>query len=176
MIPAVLAATLPSLIKLFTSDDKSEAVKDVTSVVVSKAAKALGIKNNSIGKEDILKHLESNPKDTVKLKEIEREFEVKIRELDLKELEIKESNITDRWKSDNEKGSSFAKLLRPGLTAFLVLVSVLLAIADGNIGEFTIKEHWVTLFTSLTLTAVGGYFTLRTYEKRTGTSKWTQSK
>lgn len=169
MLTALLAAA-PSIYKLFTSDDKDEAVKDLTGQVVKSAADALGIKATK--KEDILEHISVNPEAVYKLKKSEQDFELRIKELDLKELEIKEQNVTDRWKSDNNSDSRFAKLLRPGITAFLVFVITILALLDGNAGEFTIKEHWVTLFTSLTLTAVGGYFTLRTFEKKSGTSNW----
>jgi len=48
----------------------------------------------------------------------------------------------------------------------------LLAVFDGNFGEFTIKEHWVTLFTTLAITTVSGYFVLRSYEKKTNSAKW----
>jgi hypothetical protein len=169
MITALLAAA-PSIYKLFTSDDKDEAVKDLTGQVIKSAAGALGSKATT--KDEIMTHISSNPEDVYKLKKLEQDFELKIKELNLKEMEIQEQNITDRWKSDNKSDSRFAKLLRPGITAFLELVITILALLDGNAGEFTIKEHWVTLFTSLTLTAVGGYFTLRTFEKKSGTSNW----
>lgn len=104
--------------------------------------------------------------------------EVRIRELDFKELELEynqrnteEIEKTKRWESDNKSEGSFNKNVRPALVVYLVFVCTLLAIIDGNIGEFTIKEQWVILFTSLTITAVGGYFTLRTYEKRNGVHK-----
>lgn len=176
MITAALAATLPSIINLFNSDSKDEAVEQLTNTVVQTAATKLGLNTNSVGKEDIVRHLESNPRDAVKLKEIESMYKLEIERLNLEKLKTQEENITKRWISDNNKGSTFAKLLRPTLTAFLVFVCVLLAVLDGNIGDFNIKEHWVTLFTTLCITSVGGYFTLRTYEKRTNTSKWNQSK
>jgi hypothetical protein len=81
---------------------------------------------------------------------------------------LKEQEVTKRWESDNKSESFFNKNVRPMLVVYLVVVSTLLALGDGNIGEFKIEEHWVTLFTSLTLTAVGGYFALRTYEKGKG--------
>ncbi len=169
MLTALLAAA-PSIYKLFTSDDKDEAIKDLTGQVVKGAADALGIQ--ATNKDEIINHISQNPEAIYKLKKLEQDFELRIKELDLKELEIKEQNVTDRWKSDNNSDSRFAKLLRPGITAFLVFIITILALLDGNVGEFTIKEHWVTLFTSLTLTAVGGYFTLRTFEKKSGTSNW----
>jgi len=129
---------------------------------------------------------ELTPEDKQKI--LDNEF--KIKSLDFDELKLKleskleekrinneheqkaEENITNRWTSDNNADSRFAKLLRPALTAYLVFIVTILSILDGNIQGFNIKDVWVTLFTSLCMTAVGGYFVLRTYEKRTGTSVW----
>jgi hypothetical protein len=173
----LLLAAAPGIYKLFTSDDKSEAVKDLTKDVLKTAGEKLGINIDS--KDDLTKHLETNPESVIKLKQMEYDYSVKIQNLTLedKKLDFEHENTqegfkTEKWKSDNQHGSNFAKLLRPGLTVYLVFIVTILAIADGNFGEFSIKEVWVTLFTSLALTAVGGYFVLRTYEKRTGTSKW----
>ena len=178
LIPTVISA-IPSLIKLFSSDSRSDGVKELTQTVVQEAGKKLGITFGT--KEEVLTHLNSNPEDAIKLREIETSHLQAIAKLKLenkkednRHKESKEQNITSRWDSDNKSDSRFAKLLRPGLTAFLVIAITILAVIDGNIGEFQIKEHWITLFTSLTLTAVGGYFTLRTYEKRSNTSKWSK--
>ena len=104
--------------------------------------------------------------------------EVRIRELDFKELELEynqrnteEVEKTKRWESDNKSEGSFNKNVRPSLVVYLVFICTVLAVFDGNIGSFDVEDSWVTLFTSLTITAVGGYFTLRTYEKRTGVHK-----
>lgn len=112
-----------------------------------------------------------------------KDHELAIMQLDFEKLKLEiedrqkqEQEITKRWESDNSAGSTFAKLIRPALVAYLVIVVTILAIIDGNVGEFTIKDVWVTLFTSLTITAISGYFVLRSYEKRTGTSKWNKGK
>lgn len=121
-----------------------------------------------------------HPKDLTP-EEIEKinSFKLEIEKLDFKKLQLQyeneqkgEQQITDRWKSDNSSDSRIAKLTRPLLVIYLVLAVTLMAILDGNVSSFSIKEHWVTLFTSLSLTALGGYFTLRTYEKRTNTNGW----
>jgi hypothetical protein len=176
MIPAVVAA-IPSLIKLFKSNDKSDAAKDLTKTVVKEASKALGI--NTSDKKEIIKHLEQNPQDVYKLKKLENDFKIRIKELDLKELELtleheqkKEEETSKRWISDNKNGSTFAKLIRPSLVLYLVVISTFLAFADGNIPHIVIKPIWADLFVSLTTSAILAYFGLRTYEKRTNTSKW----
>lgn len=174
---SLLLNAAPSIYKLFTSDDKTEAVKDLTKNVLTSASNLTGVKVET--KNDLVKHLGENPELVIALKKLDNEYAIKIEELKLESKKLdydneqkQEENITERWKSDNSSDSRFAKLLRPGLTAYLILVVTILAILDGNAGSFTIKEVWVTLFSSLCMTAVGGYFVLRTYEKRTGTSVW----
>lgn len=174
---SILLSAAPSLYKLFTSDDKSDAVKELTTNVVKTAATKLGVTLNT--KEDLLQEIAKNPNAVIKIKELDNHYALRIEELKLesKKLDYKneqnqEGNITNRWQSDNNSDSRFAKLLRPALTAYLVLIVTILAILDGNVGSFTIKEVWVSLFTLLCSTSVGGYFVLRTYEKRTGTSVW----
>ena len=174
---SILLSSAPALYKLFTSDDKSDAVKELTTNVVTTAAKELGVPLNT--KEDLLQEITKNPDAVIKLKELDNQYALRIEELKLESKKLdyqndqkQEENVTTRWQSDNSADSRFAKLLRPVLTAYLILVVTLLAILDGNLGSFTIKENWVELFTTLCITTVSGYFVLRTYEKRTGTSVW----
>ena len=174
---SILLSAAPSLYKLFTSDDKSDAVKELTTNVVKTAATKLGVTLNT--KEDLLQEIAKNPNAVIKIKELDNHYALRIEELKLESKKLdyeneqnQEGNITERWKSDNSADSRFAKLLRPALTAYLVLIVTILAILDGNVGSFTIKEVWVSLFTLLCSTSVGGYFVLRTYEKRTSTSVW----
>lgn len=173
----LLLAAAPGIYKLFTSDDKSEAIKDLTKNVVNTAGEKLGIDFKD--KDDLVKHIQENPQTIIELKKLEHDYSISIEKLKLEDKKLdyehentQEQNRTERWKSDNSADSRFAKLLRPGLTAYLVLVVTILAILDGNVGSFQIKEVWVSLFATLCGTAVGGYFVLRTYEKRTGTSVW----
>lgn len=174
---SLLLNAAPSIYKLFTSDDKTEAVKDLTKNVLTSASGLIGEKVET--KDDLVKHLGENPELVIALKKLDNEYALKIEELKLESKKLdyeneqnQEGNITERWKSDNSADSRFAKLLRPALTAYLVLIVTILAILDGNVGSFTIKEVWVSLFSLLCTTSVGGYFVLRTYEKRTGTSVW----
>jgi cation transport ATPase len=107
------------------------------------------------------------------------DHELELNKLDFEKLKLEydqrnkeEAEKTKRWESDNNSSSTFAKLVRPGVLVYLIIIISLMAFADGNISSFKIKDHWVSLFTNLTITVVGGYFTLRTYEKRTKTNKW----
>jgi len=128
---------------------------------------------------DLTKQRELSAEDITKLKHLEFNSKLELEKLalsnkkeDNRHEESQEININKRWESDNDSDSRIAKLVRPLLVIFLVLICTILSVIDGNIDGFAIKEAWVTLFTSLAVTAVSGYFVLRTYEKRTNTSKW----
>ncbi len=82
MIPAIIAA-IPSLIKLFNSDSRSDGVKELTQTVVQEAGKKLGINFNT--KEDVSNHLNANPVDAIKLKELDDKYKLSIDELYLKD-------------------------------------------------------------------------------------------
>ncbi len=101
MLATILAAA-PSIYKLFTSDDKDEAIKDLTGQVVKSAADALGIK--ATNKDEIIKHIAANPDDVYKLKKLESDFELRIKELNIEEkklqLEDKKQSV-EIFKTDN---------------------------------------------------------------------------
>jgi hypothetical protein len=99
---------------------------------------------------------------------------IEIEKLDFEKLkeenrhkEANQKEITQRWESDNRTGGINAKV-RPYTLIYLMAVISIFAIFDGNFGQFAIKKEWVSLFTNLAITAFGGYFVLRTYEKSKG--------
>jgi len=124
---------------------------------------------------DLNKIKKLTPEDATKI----NAFKLDLEKLNFEELKLEiearqkdEEEKTKRWESDNNSDSRIAKLTRPALVIYLIFAISVMALMDGNVGEFTIKEHWVSLFTTLAVTALGGYFTLRTYEKRTGSNGW----
>jgi len=87
----------------------------------------------------------------------------------LLEAEAKgEEERTKRWESDNKSVSKLNRVIRPYTLIYLTLVISALAVTDGNIGEFIIKGAYVSLFEMAFIVTLGGYFTLRTYEKTKG--------
>lgn len=84
MIPIATAVigAIPSLIKLFDSDSRADGVKELTQTVVQEAGKKLGVDFKT--KNDVVSHLNSNPEDAVKLREIETAHLQAIAQLDLK--------------------------------------------------------------------------------------------
>ena len=75
-------------------------------------------------------------------------------------LEI-QNQITERWNSDNASGSWLASNVRPLIVLVLVAALLLFITLDSLALDFTVRDAWVSLYEVLTLTAVGGYFTLR---------------
>jgi len=74
-----------------------------------------------------------------------------------------EQEITKRWVSDNEH--FLTRLVRPLVLIYLLLVLTIMAFMDGNIGNFHIATAYIPLFQALAVTAVGGYFVVRTFDK-----------
>lgn len=93
-------------------------------------------------------------------------------EKDLEEAKIiteqrkhKEKQISDRWKYDMRSDNVASKNARPFTLFYLLFVISVLATLDSAIESFEVQKHWVELFSTLTTTAVSGYFVLRTAEK-----------
>ena len=71
-----------------------------------------------------------------------------------------EHEITARWQAD-AKSTWLASNVRPLIVLLLVATLLLFIILDSMDLAFTIRDAWISLYEVLTLTAVGGYFTLR---------------
>ena len=78
-----------------------------------------------------------------------------------------DQEMTKRWESDNQSDSWLAKHTRPLIVLSLVGVLFIFIILDSLNIAFDVRESWVSLYEVLILTAVGGYFTLRSvFDKR----------
>ena len=78
-----------------------------------------------------------------------------------------EGEMTKRWQSDNDSDSWLSKHTRPLIVLSLVVVLFIFIILDSLDISFDVRESWVSLYEVLILTAVGGYFTLRSvFDKR----------
>lgn len=71
-----------------------------------------------------------------------------------------EQEITARWQADSQ-GTWLSSNVRPLIVLMLVITLMAFIILDSMDLAFTIREAWISLYEVLTLTAVGGYFTLR---------------
>jgi len=88
----------------------------------------------------------------------EHEKELALIEIE-KDIEI-EREITKRWEADVHSDSWLSKNIRPMVLLYLVLCTTVCMILDSA-GVLLVKEHWVSLLTSLLLTTIGAYFGLR---------------
>ena len=78
-----------------------------------------------------------------------------------------EAELTKRWQSDNASDSWLAKHTRPIIVLSLVVALFVFIILDSLDIAFEVRDAWVTLYEILIVTAVGGYFTLRSvFDKR----------
>jgi len=91
------------------------------------------------------------------------------KELLLQELQYDmqlETEITRRWEADLHSDSWASKNIRPYTLAFLLITMFLFVILDSvNAIDFDIDTEWIGLLKGLLMTAVGGYFVVRSGEK-----------
>lgn len=77
-----------------------------------------------------------------------------------------EKEISARWKSDMQSDTWLSKNIRPLTLASVLIVFYALLFADGNIGQFEVNEGYLPIYNSLLITVVGGYFVVRTIDKK----------
>jgi|TARA_R110000824_G_scaffold165985_2_gene342672 hypothetical protein len=77
-----------------------------------------------------------------------------------------QQNVTERWKADMSGDERLTKLIRPYTLIALLVMFLGFAIVDSmpNI-DFEVKDVYVSLLQTLTMTAFGAYFAGRSMEK-----------
>ena len=108
----------------------------------------LSIVKNLITKDDVL-----TPED--------KEMALKLLEMDM----VLEQEISKRWESDLHSDSWASKNIRPYTLAFLLICMFVFIMLDSSIEGFSIDKEWIGLLKGLLMTAVGGYFVVRSGEK-----------
>ena len=82
------------------------------------------------------------------------------------ELDITmEQEITKRWEADLHSDSWMSKNIRPLTLSFLLACMFIFIMLDSSLQGFEINEEWIGLLKGLLMTAVGGYFVVRSGEK-----------
>ena len=76
-----------------------------------------------------------------------------------------EQEITRRWEADLNSDSWASKNIRPYTLAFLLICMFVFIILDSSLEGFKIALEWIGLLKGLLMTAVGGYFVVRSGEK-----------
>lgn len=98
------------------------------------------------------------------LSEDQKQEVAELIKLELQELDIIESNLTERHKNDMLSDSWLSKNVRPLVVFnFTLLIDVVILMA---IWDKPIDLHYLGLIEMLGITVLGGYFTVRTIEKR----------
>ena len=94
-----------------------------------------------------------------KLQEAMNEFQST---METKSIEF-EQEITKRWTSDNEH--NITRLVRPISFVYVLVIFSIIALADGNLGSFSVNSIYVPVFETLLATMVVAYFGSRGVEK-----------
>ena len=85
----------------------------------------------------------------------------------MSERQATEMEMTKRWQADMDSDSWLAKHTRPLIVLSLVVALFLFMTLDSLDIQFEVRDTWVSLYEILIVTAVGGYFTLRSvFDKR----------
>ena len=81
-------------------------------------------------------------------------------------LMAQEAEISDRWKHDMSSDSWLSKNVRPLTLISLLLFLFVMIFLDAMEIKFSIRESWISLYETVLLTAIGGYFVVRSVEKK----------
>jgi len=76
-----------------------------------------------------------------------------------------ETEITKRWEADLHSDSWASKNIRPLTLAFLLICMFVFIMLDSSLQGFKIASEWIGLLKALLVTAIGGYFVVRSGEK-----------
>ena len=114
-----------------------------------------------VAKGDLFGALDSLLKDPNELTEEQREYAIKLIELDIEDMK----GVSERWKADMNSDSYLSKNIRPITLAFLTGSTVLLIVGDSTGDSFNVGTEWIELLKSLLITTFVAYFGGRSFEK-----------
>lgn len=81
-------------------------------------------------------------------------------------LMAQEAEISDRWKHDMSSDSWLSKNVRPLTLVSLLVFLFVMIFLDAMEIKFSIRESWISLYETILVTAIGGYFVVRSVEKK----------
>lgn len=76
-----------------------------------------------------------------------------------------EKEISNRWKADMTSDSWLSKNVRP-LTLMVVIGFLVITTFFDGLGYLEVNPAWISLWNMLSVTVVGGYFAVRSLDKR----------
>jgi len=77
-----------------------------------------------------------------------------------------EQEISKRWNSDMMSDSWLSKNVRPLTLASVMIFLILMTFFEG-FGISSVNERWIGLWELVSITVIGGYFAVRSVDKRT---------
>lgn len=95
------------------------------------------------------------------LTEAEREYSLKVMQLDIEEM----ASVTERWSADMNSDSLLSKNVRPLSLIFLTVTTVVLIFLDSFSKDIVVPSEWIELLKSLLLGIYIAYFGSRGLEK-----------
>lgn len=136
---------------------KTKIGRFLQSINFKKAAEVVGnvISGNWKGAIDVIADKDNGMTDA------EREFALKVMQLDIQEME----SVTERWSSDMKSDSWLSKNVRPLSLIFLTVTTVALIYLDSYIVDVDVPSEWIELLKSLLLGIYIAYFGSRGLEK-----------
>lgn len=128
--------------------EKAPGILDVVGDALPNAG-VLGVVKNLIDNDSGL-----TPEQKLEFEKIEQQERVSL-----------ENNITQRWQADVSSKSWLARNIRPAIVASLVIFLFVFIIMDTMALGYEIRDVWVRMYETVLVTAIGGYFVVRTIDK-----------
>ena len=115
----------------------------------------------NIASGDLKGAVEAINSDPNALTDAQREYALKLIELDLEDMK----GVTQRWTSDMNSDSFLSKNVRPMTLIFLTVMTMVLIIGDSYGINFNVDTEWIELLKTLLVTVFVAYFGGRSFEK-----------
>ena len=115
----------------------------------------------NIASGDLKGAVEAINSDPNALTDAQREYALKLIELDLEDMK----GVTQRWSSDMNSDSFLSKNVRPMTLIFLTVMTMVLIIGDSYGVNFNVDTSWIELLKTLLVTVFVSYFGGRSFEK-----------
>jgi|TARA_R110000765_G_scaffold184796_1_gene290522 hypothetical protein len=94
------------------------------------------------------------------------ESKLEFQKLEQQERISLENNITSRWVADVQSQSWLARNVRPAIVLSLTSFLIIFILLDSFAVNYEIREPWIRLYETILVTTVGGYFVVRSVDKR----------
>jgi hypothetical protein len=115
----------------------------------------------NVASGDLKGAMEAIKSDPNALTEEQRQYALKLIELDLEDMK----GVSQRWSADMASDSFLSKNVRPLTLIFLTVMTMVLIIGDSYGVNFNVDSGWVDLLKTLLVTVFVAYFGGRSFEK-----------